>query len=694
MSQLFVIILCLLSFSSYSQEEWKPSIPKGYVAYKVKEEMKIDGKEEEQIWSQIEWTDDFVDIEGDRKPKPKYRTAVKICWDDSFIYFLAKMEEPHVWGDITQRDAVMFYNNDFEIFMKPYTGATHYAELEVNALGTAWDLLLMNAYRKGGPIMNQWDIDGLQVGIDIDGTLNKFKDEDKSWSAEIAIPWSVLDELLFGKRHKTVPDPWRVNFSRVQWQHEVVDGKYHRKKDAEGKYLPESNWVWSPQQAIDMHRPEHWGYLFFSEEAVGSEKYEADEYEALRQYLFHLYRQQLWIKKKEGSYTDLIGSFFPGSLTLGENTIKPQIELTKMGFEISAIYLEKELIINERGELLEKALDEDFVFAVWGHGNKERSDEEWMSVFRKYRLAGVTDFFLGGGAEELKRMVRITKEMDIRIHGWVWTLNRPGDSIAKKHPDWYAVNKKGQNSLEYNAYVGYYQWLSPFSEGARNHIKENIQKIAAIEGLESVHLDYVRYVDVILGAALQPKYNLVQDHEMPEYDYGYHPNARREFEKIFGVDPMEMEHPELSTEWRQFRLNAVTSLVNELAEICHDSNQRISAAVFPFPTMSRSMVRQDWSNWDLDYALPMIYHNFYNQNLNWIQFVTEQGVNEIDGRFPLYSGLYLPALSPEELDTAILNSIQGGAKGVSIFEMNGLTDEHLEVIRKHSKKPIKRKRRR
>ena len=267
---------------------------------------------------------------------------------------------------------------------------------------------------------------------------------------------------------------------------------------------------------------------------------------------------------------------------------------------------------------------------------------------------------------------------------WVWTLNRPGDSIARQHPEWYAVNRKGQNSLEYNAYVGYYQWLSPFSEGARNHIRENIAKIAEVEGLASVHLDYVRYVDVILGAALQPKYDLVQDHEMPEYDYGYHPAAREEYKKIFGEDPMEMDHPELSTEWRQFRLNAVTSLVNELSEMCHEKNQKISAAVFPFPTMSRSMVRQDWSNWDLDIALPMIYHNFYNQNLNWIKFVTEQGVNEIDGRFPLYSGLYLPSLKPAELDTAIQNSIDGGAAGISIFEMGGLTDEHLEVIKKYA----------
>ena len=104
--------------------------------------------------------------------------------------------------------------------------------------------------------------------------------------------------------------------------------------------------------------------------------------------------------------------------------------------------------------------------------------------------------------------------------------------IAQKNPDWYAVNKKGQNSLEYRAYVDYYQWLSPFHPEARKYVINNAKKLMEVEGLASVHLDYVRYPDVILGADLQPKYNIVQDTEMPEYDYDYHPNARAGFKKI------------------------------------------------------------------------------------------------------------------------------------------------------------------
>ena len=167
---------------------------------------------------------------------------------------------------------------------------------------------------------------------------------------------------------------------------------------------------------------------------------------------------------------------------------------------------------------------------------------------------------------------------------------------------------------------------------------------------------------------------------MPEYDFGYHPEARIRFKEIFGIDPMKMDHPELSNEWRQFRLNAVTSLVNELSEICHKNGKKISAAVFPFPELARMNVRQDWSSWNLDMVLPMLYQNFYNQNLKWIGFSVQQGLREIHGRFPLYAGLYIPSLSPEELKEAVIIAKENSASGVSLFDISALDNKHLTII--------------
>ena len=258
--------------------------------------------------------------------------------------------------------------------------------------------------------------------------------------------------------------------------------------------------------------------------------------------------------------------------------------------------------------LLKREPNKSFKFGAWT-GIAE-SEEEWRIKLENFNH-GLTDSFLSGSIEETERVVDYAVDYNINIHAWVWTLNRPGDTTAAKHPNWYAVNRNGI-PYDFRAYVDYYQWLSPFSLGAREYIKSIMESYSEISGLTSIHLDYVRYVDVILGADLQPKYNLKQDRQFPEFDYGYHPNAREGFKELFGIDPINLEYPELSTEWLQYRLNAVTTLVNEIAEIVHN-NEKLSAAVFPFPEMSRQMVRQDWSSW-IRFISPMLYYNFYRQN--------------------------------------------------------------------------------
>ncbi len=330
-------------------------------------------------------------------------------------------------------------------------------------------------------------------------------------------------------------------------------------------------------------------------------------------------------------------------------------------------------------KMVDEGIGKKFTFATWTNADGDFNKEKWKAKLSLYDSLGISEVLVNAKAEFLEQLIPLATSRNIKIHAWMWTLNRPNDTIANKHPEWYAVNRAGKNSLEYRAYVDYYQWLSPFHPEAREHIKNNVRKLIKVKGLASIHLDYVRYVDVILGADLQPKYNLVQDYEMPEYDYGYHPIAREGFKAIFGKDPQDFEHPELSTEWRQYRLNAVTTLVNELVEIAHKNNHKMTAAVFPFPEMSRQMVRQAWDDWNLDAAYPMVYNNFYRENINWIGFAIEQGVNDVG--FPIHAGLYSPALRGEkDLEQAIRLAKLNGAKGISIFTADNLNNAQKEIF--------------
>lgn len=239
-------------------------LPKHYIVNKINDQINIDGKDDELAWSNAIYTDDFIDIEGDKIPSQK--TNVKMLWDDKFLYVFAKLYENHIWGDITKRDEVIYYNNDFEVFINPNDDVFSYGEIEINALGTEWDLFLNRPYRLKGKAESSWDINGLKSAVYINGTLNDPNDLDDYWTVEIAIPLKEIEKLNTSRKDEKVisGDVWRINFSRVNWDFEINNGVYSRKKE-NGKYLPEYNWVWSPQGIINMHVPENWGYLVFSE---------------------------------------------------------------------------------------------------------------------------------------------------------------------------------------------------------------------------------------------------------------------------------------------------------------------------------------------------------------------------------------------------------------------------------------------
>ena len=232
--------------------------PQQYVCRKTNTPVVIDGRLDDAAWNRAAWTSDFVDIEGDRKPRPRFRTRAKMLWDDTYFYVAAEIEEPHVWATLTKHDSVIFHDNDFEVFIDPNGDTLEYYEFEINALNTGWDLFLPKPYRFGGKARNEWEIPGLRTAVHVDGTLNDPSDQDRGWSVELAFPWKALAEFA----HKPAPprpgDEWRVNFSRVEWRHEVSAGKYRKVPDTK-----EDNWVWSPQGVVNMHIPEHWGVVRF-----------------------------------------------------------------------------------------------------------------------------------------------------------------------------------------------------------------------------------------------------------------------------------------------------------------------------------------------------------------------------------------------------------------------------------------------
>ncbi|ARV10361.1 hypothetical protein BTO05_12180 [Winogradskyella sp. PC-19] len=327
-------------------------IPKHYIVTKTNAQIKIDGLADEISWENASYTSSFIDIEGVKTPK--YKTQAKMLWDENFLYVYAKMEEPHIWGDITKRDAIIYLNNDFEVFIDPSKTGYGYGEVEINALNTVWDLFLDKPYRVGGKANFHWDLKNLKSAVFIDGTLNDPNDHDKYWALEIAIPLKPLINLK--NRPKTTPkegEQWRLNFSRVEWDFNIVNNTYQRKK-VDNKLQKEYNWVWSNQKVINMHEPEKWGFIqFTTQENTNNVEFIEDKDLLIKQTAYALFRKTRYQDLKY-----LLDKPVNSELSLDvqyskKEVLKATFLKTNFGFEykIKSPLKENYFIINEQGIL-------------------------------------------------------------------------------------------------------------------------------------------------------------------------------------------------------------------------------------------------------------------------------------------------------------------------------------------------------
>jgi hypothetical protein len=254
-----------------------------------------------------------------------------MLWDDQCLYIGAELEEPHVWATLTKHDSVIFNDNDFEVFLDPDGDSHLYAELELNALNTTWDLLLPKPYKADGQAIDAWEITGLKTAVHVNGTLNDPTDTDRGWSIEIAWPWKGIKELTKTNVPPHDGDQWRINFSRVEWDIEIEGTKYRKVKGR-----PEHNWVWSPQGVIDMHRPERWGYLQFSTASPGQAAFHADRALAAREVLHRIYYAQRDYRKAHGAWARSLDQLGLTGLSHPDLDGPPRLETTADLFEAHA----------------------------------------------------------------------------------------------------------------------------------------------------------------------------------------------------------------------------------------------------------------------------------------------------------------------------------------------------------------------
>ncbi len=335
---------------------------------------------------------------------------------------------------------------------------------------------------------------------------------------------------------------------------------------------------------------------------------------------------------------------------------------------------------------------------AWMGGPGKATDEELKNNFTDLKNKGVDVLMYNGGQnpETYERVGAIAKKAGLGFHTWIPTMvqsPKPGIDTT-----WYAVNGLGESAYDKPAYVSYYRFLCPSEPGTVKFLADMYGKVADVEHVDAIHLDYIRFPDVILARGLWDKYGLVMDKEYPQYDYCYCDRCTSGFKAATGIDIKAAEDPSQVQEWKQYRYDLITNVVNKLAAVVHEKGKKINAAVFPGPhSIAKKLVRQEWNKWDLDQVFPMNYNDFYMKDTQWIGDVTKEAVTSVNNKKPIISGLFIcpnpekkteeadpenHGLLPEELGAAIEQSMTNGAAGVCLFTPGRMTDEHWAAFEK------------
>lgn len=177
----------------------------------------IDGKADEKNWANAELIDDFyLPWLQEKSRKSRTKTTARLLWNRDYLYFFAEMEDGDLYANIKENDGRLWENDVFELFFKPADHKPGYYEFQVNPTGAVLDMFIP---RRGSGEYARYAKDGpfhIEAKVKLNGTLNKWSDQDTGWSVEGRIPWG--DFLRTGGR-PGVGEVW--NFALCRYDYSV-----------------------------------------------------------------------------------------------------------------------------------------------------------------------------------------------------------------------------------------------------------------------------------------------------------------------------------------------------------------------------------------------------------------------------------------------------------------------------------------
>jgi hypothetical protein len=256
-------------------------VPGSYVAQRASGAIAADGTASSPGWQDAPRTARFVDLVTGAPAA--LDTTASVLWDDDNLYIAFWAAEPAVSATMTNRDELLFFENDLEVFID---GGDSYYELEFNALGVVYEAFYIwrDSFSRGSkwdtpkfdvhsplvhsfggdyepsrdsfwtgnhPRGTRWaylnyDLPGVSVAVSVTGAINDPSVIDEGWTAEITIPWASLGDLANGR---SLPpkdgDEWGIFL-----------GRFEQLATRSPETTATAGWGASPIGVADTHVPE------------------------------------------------------------------------------------------------------------------------------------------------------------------------------------------------------------------------------------------------------------------------------------------------------------------------------------------------------------------------------------------------------------------------------------------------------
>jgi Carbohydrate family 9 binding domain-like len=264
-----------------------------YTCYRTRTPLIVDGHLTESSWGKAPRSPRFVDMETGHPAF--FDTRAAALWDNDNLYIGFWVEEPFVEAHLTERDSLIFMENDVEVFID---GGDCYYEFEINALNTIYEVFFIwrDAYQRGNRFdvpefdllarkalsfggnydrsgwsfwrgthprgvrwaFTDWDFPGLQSAVQVEGAINNRSVVDKGWTVELAFPWLGMNWLANGRPLPPQEgDVWNIFF-----------GRFEKLEVAGTLPQPQPAWCWNKHGTLDTHMPEKFTKVQFSNQYV------------------------------------------------------------------------------------------------------------------------------------------------------------------------------------------------------------------------------------------------------------------------------------------------------------------------------------------------------------------------------------------------------------------------------------------